>query len=158
MRGLRRELTQVCPDCGARFLSATLCRGVHPNFHPKPVQTLPLYSCERPPLRHYRIIIEGFAVNAEGQTQARELARHTVQELLGGDTKLAAKMVARLNPCIGVAEEIDERDLDQLAGALDGVRDELLHGSVVVGVPSRRQLEREPLWPGYSTRALSDAA
>jgi len=135
----QRECGHICPVCGNRFLSETLCRGVYPDFHPEPVQTLPLYGCQRPPLRPYRIMLEGVGVRAEGPTQARAIARRTIQDLLGGETKIAAKMAARLDCWIGAVEEIDEDELNRLAAAIEAVRDERLHGAVVVGVPSRRQ-------------------
>ena len=103
--------THRCPECGetgAGFLSqpgarAPMCRGTADNgFHPAPVETLPIIGCDLPPDQSYSILISGYSVLAPTPTRAREGALATVQDILGGDTKLAAKIMDRLGFLIEV--------------------------------------------------------
>jgi hypothetical protein len=137
-----RECTHICPSCGGHFFGSSFCRGSYPDFHPEPVETLPLVGCQRPPLRHYVIVIDGFSVRATTPHEARESARETIKMLLGGDTKLAEKMTARLDPCIGVSLELDEGELDGLPATIAATRDDTRHRGIVIGVRSRRHLRR----------------
>lgn len=112
----RVRTTHMCPGCGGRFLTARgridapRCRGTFPDFHPEPIETLPIIGCDEPPDRHYSIVFRGYGIRASTPTKARAAAMRTVQDILGGDTKKAAKIMETLSIFIDVVPDGEAPD------------------------------------------------
>lgn len=74
--------THGCPECGARFLSAAMCKGVGDGpgkrAHDHEVQTLPIHGCVEPPPRLWAVGLPQMLM-ASTESRARGLAQGIVE-------------------------------------------------------------------------------